>query len=54
MDLKLNDDQVILKKVAADFVKAEAPSYVITEWFQKKLRLSLNCTKRPLRSDGWE
>ena len=37
MDLKLNDDQVMLKKVAADFVKAEAPSYVITEWFQKKI-----------------
>ena len=37
MDLKLNDDQVMLKKVAADFLKAEAPSYVITEWYQKKI-----------------
>ena len=37
MDLKLNDDQNMLKKVAADFVKAEAPSYVITDWYQKKL-----------------
>src|SRR5258705_6175245 len=36
MDLKLNDDQNMLKKVAADFVRAEAPSYVITEWYQKK------------------
>ena len=36
MDLKLNDDQNMLKKVAADFVKAEAPSYVITDWYQKK------------------
>ena len=36
MDLKLNDDQNMLKKVAADFVKSEAPSYVITEWYQKK------------------
>ncbi len=36
MDLKLNDDQNMLKKVAADFLKAEAPSYVITDWFQKK------------------
>ena len=36
MDLKLNDDQNMLKKVAADFVKAEAPPYVITDWYQKK------------------
>jgi len=36
MDLKLNDDQSMLKKVAADFLKAEAPSYVITDWFQQK------------------
>ena len=37
MDLKLNEDQSMLKKVAADFLKAEAPSYVITDWFQKKI-----------------
>jgi len=37
MDLKLNDDQNMLKKVAADFLKAEAPPYVITEWYQKKI-----------------
>jgi len=37
MDLKLNDDQSMMKKVAADFVKTEAPSYVITDWFQKKI-----------------
>jgi alkylation response protein AidB-like acyl-CoA dehydrogenase len=36
MDLKLNDDQKMLKKVAADFVKAEAPSYVVTEWYRTK------------------
>ena len=36
MDLKLNEDQSMMKKVAADFLKAEAPPYVITEWFQKK------------------
>ena len=36
MDLKLNEDQNMMKKVAADFLKAEAPPYVITEWFQKK------------------
>ncbi|HWH76537.1 MAG TPA: acyl-CoA dehydrogenase family protein [Candidatus Binatus sp.] len=37
MDLKLNDDQSMLKKVAADFLKAEAPPYVITDWYQKKI-----------------
>jgi len=37
MDLKLNDDQTMLKKVAADFIKAEAPPYVITDWYQKKI-----------------
>ena len=36
MDLKLNEDQSMLKKVAADFLKAEAPPHVITEWYQKK------------------
>jgi len=36
MDLKLNDDQNMLRKVAADFIKAEAPPYVITDWYQKK------------------
>ena len=37
MDLRLNEDQSMMKNVAADFVKSEAPSYVITEWFQKKI-----------------
>jgi alkylation response protein AidB-like acyl-CoA dehydrogenase len=37
MDLKLNDDQSMMKKVAAVFLKTEAPPYVITEWFQKKI-----------------
>lgn len=36
MDLKLNDDQSMLKKVAVDFLRAEAPPYVITDWYQKK------------------
>ena len=31
MDLRLNEDQSMMKKVAANFVKSEAPSYVITE-----------------------
>ena len=37
MDLRLNEDQSMMKKVASDFVKSEAPSYVITDWFQKKI-----------------
>jgi alkylation response protein AidB-like acyl-CoA dehydrogenase len=37
MDLRLNEDQSMMKKVAANFLKSEAPSYVITEWFQKKI-----------------
>ena len=37
MDLKLNEDQRMLKKVAADFLRAEAPSHAITDWFQKKI-----------------
>jgi alkylation response protein AidB-like acyl-CoA dehydrogenase len=37
MDLRLNEDQNMLKKVAADFMKAEAPSYAITEWYRQKI-----------------
>jgi len=36
MDLKLNDDQNMLKKVASDFLKTDAPSYAITEWYRQK------------------
>jgi alkylation response protein AidB-like acyl-CoA dehydrogenase len=37
MDLKLNEEQDMLKKVAADFLKSEAPSHVITEWYRQKI-----------------
>src|SRR3972149_2267699 len=37
MDLRINEDQSMMKKGGADFLKAEAPSYVITDWFQKKV-----------------
>ena len=36
MDLRLTETQNMLKKVAADFVKAEAPSHLLTQWFLKK------------------
>jgi alkylation response protein AidB-like acyl-CoA dehydrogenase len=52
MDLKLNDDQNMLKKVAADFLKAEAPSYVITEWYQNK-RAFIPEVYRKTADVGW-
>jgi alkylation response protein AidB-like acyl-CoA dehydrogenase len=36
MDLRLNEDQEMFKKVAADFVQAEAPSTMLTQQFLKK------------------
>jgi alkylation response protein AidB-like acyl-CoA dehydrogenase len=36
MDLRLTETQNIFKKVAADFVKAEAPSHLLTQWFRNK------------------
>ena len=36
MDLRLNERQKMFKKAAADFVKAEAPSHVLTRWFRNK------------------
>jgi len=35
MDLRLTETQNMLKKVAADFVKAEAPSHVLTQWYRR-------------------
>lgn len=36
MDLRLTETQSMFKKVASDFVKAEAPSHVLTQWYLKK------------------
>ena len=36
MDLALTEDQEMLKKVAADFVKAEVPSHQMTQWYKNK------------------
>lgn len=36
MDLRLTETQDMFKKVAADFVKVQAPSHVITQWFRNK------------------
>ncbi len=36
MDLGLTEDQEMLKKVAADFVKAEVPAHQMTQWYKNK------------------
>ncbi|MFQ5682969.1 MAG: acyl-CoA dehydrogenase family protein [Candidatus Binatia bacterium] len=36
MDLGLTETQNMFKKVAADFVKAEAPPHTLTQWFRNK------------------
>ena len=36
MDLRLNERQKMFKKAAAGFVKAEAPSHILTRWFRNK------------------
>ncbi len=36
MDLQLTETQNMFKKVASDFVRAEAPSHVLTQWFLKR------------------
>jgi len=36
MDLRLTKTQNMFKRAAADFVKAEAPSHIIAEWFRNK------------------
>ena len=36
MDLRLNETQSMFKKVAADFVKAEAPPHLLVERFRDK------------------
>jgi len=36
MDLSLTEDQEMLKKVAADFVKAEVPAPRMTQWYKNK------------------
>lgn len=36
MDLELSETQEMFKKVAADFVKAEAPSHLMTQWYRTK------------------
>ena len=34
MDLRLTENQELIKKVAADFVKAEVPAHAMTQWYR--------------------
>src|SRR5881296_2447882 len=36
MDLSLTETQEMFKKVASDFVKAEAPAHQMTQWYRNK------------------
>ena len=46
MDLRLNERQKMFKKAAADFVKAEAPSHVLTRWFRNKETFRLDLYRK--------
>src|SRR4029434_10438514 len=52
MDLGLTEDQEMLKKVAADFVKAEGPAHQMTQWYKNKQTFQT----QPIKKDaalGW-
>jgi len=46
MDLRLNERQKMFKKAAADFVRAEAPSHVLTRWFRNKETFRLDLYRK--------
>ena len=53
MDLGLTEDQEMLKKVAADFVKAEVPAHQMTQWYKNKQDLSdRRLSRKPPSSAG--
>ena len=52
MDLRLTETQNMFKKVAADFVKAEAPSYALTQWFLKRETSQIDLYRKAA-SLGW-
>ncbi|MBI4526929.1 MAG: acyl-CoA/acyl-ACP dehydrogenase [Deltaproteobacteria bacterium] len=52
MDLRLNETQNMFKKVAADFVKAQAPSHLLTQWFRNKATF-LPDLYRKMAELGW-
>ncbi len=52
MDLRLTETQSMFKKVAADFVRAEAPSHVLTQWFLKRETAQIDLYRKAA-SLGW-
>lgn len=52
MDLGLTEDQEMLKKVAADFVKAEVPAHQMTQWYKNKQTFQPQLIKKAAEL-GW-
>jgi alkylation response protein AidB-like acyl-CoA dehydrogenase len=52
MDLALTEDQEMLKKVAADFVKAEVPAHQMTQWYKNKQTFQPQLIKKAAEL-GW-
>ena len=52
MDLGLTEDQEMLKKVAADFVKAEVPAHQMTQWYKNKQTFQPQLVKKAAEL-GW-
>jgi alkylation response protein AidB-like acyl-CoA dehydrogenase len=52
MDLSLNETQEEIKKVAADFVKAEVPAHQMTQWYKNKQTFQPQLVKKAAEI-GW-
>lgn len=52
MDLGLTEDQEMLRKVAADFVKAEVPTHQMTQWYKNKQTFQPQLVKKAAEI-GW-
>ena len=52
MDLGLTEDQEMLKKVAADFVKAEVSAHQMTQWYKNKQTFQPQLMKKAAEL-GW-
>jgi alkylation response protein AidB-like acyl-CoA dehydrogenase len=52
MDLALNETQEEIKKVAADFVKAEVPAHQMTQWYKNKETFQPQLVKKAAEI-GW-
>src|SRR3970040_3031185 len=52
MDLSLTETQEMLKKVAADFVKAEVPAHQMTQWYKNKQTFQPQLVKKAAEL-GW-